>query len=274
MSTKVPSQITEIVDELVTRFNNHFPNTLEGIYLHGSIALNAYIPNSSDIDLIVTLNRPLTESDTRYLEDIHREIAKKYRKPVLDGCYLLKSDLQLQAETGSRPYFNLGKVSWKPFIFDPISGWILREKGICITGPGIESFNLPADPKLLVDYVMANMNSYWAKRIKRNEHLVRYAFLFPNKLIDWEIQWTVLGISRQYYTLREKDIVSKAEAGRYSLDQMPQEWHPLIQEAIRIRERSKDHVANYSKKKRVQVLIRFMKYTLERSNQEWNSEIN
>jgi len=52
---------------------------------------------------------------------------------------------------------------------------------------------------------------------------------------------------RQYYTLREKKITSKVDAGRYALEHLPQEWHPLIQEAVRIREESNTYTSNHSK---------------------------
>jgi aminoglycoside adenylyltransferase-like protein len=54
-------------------------------------------------------------------------------------------------------------------------------------------------------------------------------------LDDYGIQWTVLGVLRQFYTFRERAIVSKMAAGEYALAHIPEQWHPLIQEAINIR---------------------------------------
>ncbi|WP_277674507.1 aminoglycoside adenylyltransferase domain-containing protein, partial [Piscibacillus halophilus] len=54
-----------------------------------------------------------------------------------------------------------------------------------------------------------------------------------------EVEWTVLGLLRQYYTLMEKDIISKLEAGYYGLEILPTKWHPIIQEAINIRKNVK-----------------------------------
>ena len=55
-------------------------------------------------------------------------------------------------------------------------------------------------------------------------------------LADYGIQWTVLGVLRQFYTLREHGIKSKIGAGEYGLQHMPPLWQPLIQEAINIRQ--------------------------------------
>ncbi|WP_365741907.1 aminoglycoside adenylyltransferase domain-containing protein [Nostoc sp. JL33] len=39
-----------------------------------------------------------------------------------------------------------------------------------------------------------------------------------------------------YYALREDEILSKNQAGRYGLVHLPPRWHQLIQEAINLRE--------------------------------------
>jgi hypothetical protein len=36
-----------------------------------------------------------------------------------------------------------------------------------------------------------------------------------NLLSDWGVQWAVLGVLRQFYTLREGRITSKTKAGEY-----------------------------------------------------------
>ena len=54
-------------------------------------------------------------------------------------------------------------------------------------------------------------------------------------LSDWGIQWTVLGVLRQFYTFRESAITTKLKAGEYALAHLPLDWRRLIQEALRIR---------------------------------------
>jgi hypothetical protein len=49
------------------------------------------------------------------------------------------------------------------------------------------------------------------------------------------VQWTVLGILRQFYTFRERAITSKTGAGLYGLAHTPRQWQRLIQEALDIR---------------------------------------
>ena len=57
----IPRIVDSVINEYITLFNEHLPETIEGLYIHGSIALNAYVEDSSDIDFITITNRALAE---------------------------------------------------------------------------------------------------------------------------------------------------------------------------------------------------------------------
>ncbi len=87
------------------------------------------------------------------------------------------------------------------------------------------------------------------------------------QLSDWGIQWTVLGVLRLFYTIRERQVTSKVRAGKYALTCVPARWHPLIQEAIAIREGSPQ--SHYrSRIKRAIESIRFLRYIIQVSNND------
>lgn len=79
--------VQTILNEYLTRLNKQIPNTLEGLYLHGSIALNAYSEGSSDIDFIAVINRPLTELDVKEIANLHKALNQKYKGTVMDVIY-------------------------------------------------------------------------------------------------------------------------------------------------------------------------------------------
>lgn len=81
--------------------------------------------------------------------------------------------------------------------------------------------------RLTVD-MMANLNTYW---VRFTREPARMAWL----LSDYGIQWTVLGVLRQFYTFKEQDITSKTGAGEYALQHVSTRWHRIIQEALNIR---------------------------------------
>ncbi|TYS13543.1 hypothetical protein FZC78_21530 [Rossellomorea vietnamensis] len=48
---------------------------LEGLYLHGSIVLDAYVKDCSDIDFAAVTRNRLAEAEIHTLKKIHEEIA-------------------------------------------------------------------------------------------------------------------------------------------------------------------------------------------------------
>ena len=53
-----------------------------------------------------------------------------------------------------------------------------------------------------------------------------------------QVEWSITGVLRQFYTLQEHDIVSKVDACKYAIHHLPEEYHNIINEAISIREGS------------------------------------
>lgn len=236
------------------KFHERLPNTLEGLYLHGSIALNAFVENSSDIDFLTIINHRLSASEAGVLSEIHQLIANS-SKSEMDGHYLIREEMGSQAEG---LYYNEGQLH-DGTVINPVTWWILKKKGIPVLG---EELSIEVDIKDLLSYVSHNMNTYWADRIRKiedNDQLL----LLPTVVLNQEIEWSVLGMLRQYYTLREHDIISKLGAGEYALEHVPEEWHNIINEAIHIRNGAQTFFA--SEEKRLNTALSFMKYILKES---------
>ena len=149
----------------------------------------------------------------------------------MEGDYLPAADIGcLDDEGGPFLKYHDGKLEWSErFGLCSVTWWILKEKGIAVFGPSPWELALTVDMERLLQGQLENMNSYWATWISRP---VRLATL----LSDWGVQWTVLGVLRQFYTLRERQIVSKTEAGKYAMACLPQRWERIIAEAVALRE--------------------------------------
>src|SRR5690606_30049075 len=89
----------------------------------------------------------------------------------------------------------------------------------------------------------------------------RIAWLFTN----FGIEWTVLGVLRQYYTFVEQEITSKRGAGEYALAHLPSKWHRLIREAIQIREQAHDSLYR-SRAERAFEAYSFLRYIIRFCN--------
>jgi len=55
----LPSEVVAQINKVVNIWKKHLDNQLVGVYLHGSIVLNAFIPESSDIDLLIVVEDSL-----------------------------------------------------------------------------------------------------------------------------------------------------------------------------------------------------------------------
>lgn len=139
----IPMLVEKVLNDYINLFNEHLPDTIEGLYLHGSIALNAYVDDSSDIDFITLTNRRLTEEDSEALSYIHKTIANKYKKPDMDGVYAVREDMGKLNNAGKYPYYNSGELLFGDYFnFNPITWWILKSKGIKFFGPELQDFRI------------------------------------------------------------------------------------------------------------------------------------
>ena len=264
--SEIPTLVQKVLDDYIALVNDRLPNTLEEVYLQGSIALGAYVENSSDIDFIVITNRRLLEADAVVLTEIHSKIASQYKHPELDGVYVVRGDVgRLNLDDDQYLNYNSGKLSCSSN-FDPIIWWILKMKGLKVVGSEQPAFDFDIHSKHLLSYVNENMNSYWAQRVQKMEISITESYKLPAEEIDYEIEWTVLGLLRQFYTLKEHDIISKLGAGEYALLHLPNEWHPIIKEAINIRKGEKENMFT-SDKERIDMTIRFSKYIIHYCSQ-------
>jgi hypothetical protein len=232
MST-IPQPAQQVLNEYIALVHAALPGLLNGIYVHGSLALNAYNPGLSDIDVISITSRRCTDADMDSLRALHQTLAQHYPQAQLEVCYLLAQDVgQSEDSMLSHPYVHDGIFHTAGYHdINAVTWWVLKHHGIALYGPPPDQFDIQIDWERLLADMHHNLNTYWAG-FTHNPR--RVAWL----LNDYGIQWAVLGVLRQFYTFRERAITSKAGAGRYGLVHTPPQWHQLIQEAISIREGS------------------------------------
>ena len=256
----LPEPVCRILQAYLAQMDAHLPDILSGLYLVGSIALDGYDPKFSDIDYVAVLSRPLTKTELTHLARVHREIEKAHPRAKLSGSYLQPADLGgLPEQVAPHPYYQDGLLyTAGHFELNPVTWWILKQRGITLRGPAAQALPFSADWERLAAYLKHNLNTYWLSWTKRLDgRLVM--------LSDWGIQWTVLGVVRLYYSLREKDITTKIEAGEYALQHLPPEWHPLIHEALRIR-RGEAGSAYRWRLGRAREARRFLGYIIQEGN--------
>jgi hypothetical protein len=259
MDQRVPPSIQPLLDDYISRVNEQLPGLLQAFYLEGSIALEGFNERFSDVDFVAILSRKPNPTDIEMLGHIHKVVEKNDPRWKLSGHYLTANDLDCFDKVGPHPCFHNGALRLDGhFELQAVEGWILKNHGIAILGPQPQELPFAVDWDLLIEKMRKNLNSYWASWTRRPDR-------FVVMLTDWGIQWTVLGVLRQFYSFRENTITTKTKAGEYALTCVSPRWHPLVQEAIDIREGKKES-AYRLRFVRAIAAVRFLKSIIKACN--------
>ncbi|HYE83056.1 MAG TPA: aminoglycoside adenylyltransferase domain-containing protein [Clostridia bacterium] len=234
--SRIPDKVNELLKEYFDMLEPKLPDYLEAFYIYGSVSLGAFDFGYSDIDFIAVVKNKVTEEDMTLLKQIHGEMHRRFPKTDLMGMYVMGSDLEahsVQEETC--PCFINGKFhGFVRFDRNSIDAYQLKKYGIVVFGWEIEKYGYNVDWDVLMNNMRNNLNTYWLKwktGCEKFPSLHYLAMFFSLKAIEWG----VLGVTRLYYTFREKDITSKVGAGEYALRAVPERWHRIINESMRLR---------------------------------------
>jgi hypothetical protein len=263
----IPENVQEVLDAYLKLLDSKLLNFLEAYYLYGSISLGAYTNGWSDIDFVAVVKQQVTANELATLQQVHREIHRRFSRTILDGKYITLADMQ-QLNQGEKPYllFNEGKFRGiRSFNKDSIDAYQLKEHGIAIKGMGIKEYGYVVDWDILIHGMKGNLNTYWVNwrdKCERFPSLSYMGLLFKLSLVEWG----VLGVSRLFYTFREQKIISKVGAGEYALRYVPKRCHKIINESMRLR---KGISQSYYKSvfERRKDTLAYMDYIIQESNE-------
>ncbi len=260
MSNRIPEAIRPLLQAYLNRLNQQLSGFVQAVYLHGSIALDAFDEQRSDIDTLVVITRQATEDDIQKLTGIHQTMASHYPRWLLECSYVQAADLgQSESAITPHPTYHDNKLDpARHFDTSPVTWWVLKNKGIALLGVEPQKLPFTADWEAVLSYIRDNINSYWASFTNNPPRMMRL-------LTDDGVAWVVLGVLRQYYTFKENDITSKVGAGEYALKHLPTEWHNLIQDALDIRQGCKP-TRYASRFTRAYAVIRFVRYIIGACN--------
>ena len=229
-----PGGVHETVGELAGRYleevDDALPGRVEGLYLVGSVALDDFRPGLSDVDFLAVLATPLAEDEVTTLGDVHERLRDKVPDPALDGVYLTWEQLAADPTglTGLTSHHDR-EVTAGGFDANPVQYATLAEHPVAVRGT--TSPDVFTDDVVLRRWVRENLDTYWAEWVDRQHTLVRGAMMMG----DWAVGWGVLGTPRLHYTLATGGVTSKTAAGEYALATFDDEWHPILEEALRLR---------------------------------------
>ncbi len=260
MEQRIPEHIQPTLHNYLSLMSQQLPGLLNAFYLEGSIALGEFNEKFSDIDFIASLNHQTIPVEIEALRSIHWTIEKRYPRWKMSGSYLQAQTLDHADQRAEpNPHYHDGVLHLDGhFELNSVEGWILKHHGIALVGPEPQDLPFSVDWETLIEAMRHNLNTYWVKWTKRPGRIIVM-------LSDWGIQWTVLGVLRQFYSFRENAITTKEQAGEYALTCLPTRWHPLIQEALQIRAGKKR--ANYPfRTVRAVEAVQFLRFIIQTCN--------
>jgi hypothetical protein len=196
---------------------------LIGLYLHGSLAYGGFNPQTSDIDFLVVIDASLPTEKFSALKEMH---ARLFASGIawsqkLEGAYIPAEDLRRHDPAypplpwlGTDGHFALERLG-SDWI---LQRWILREKGIVVTGPPMRDMIDPVSPDDLREAVRGSLQEWWSP-----------PFPSPQRFQSGEYQaYAVLTMCRSLYLLEHGRVASKPEAAHWAMETLGEPWQELI----------------------------------------------
>lgn len=200
-----------------------------GMYCYGSLSLGDCAPGSSDIDFLVVTEHDLPTETLRALEAMHARIAARglLWADKLEGSYIPRAALRRYDPANNRhptigadwPFgVRAHDASWV------IERWIVRERGVVVSGPPPETLIDPVSPDDLRAAVRGMLNGFWRAQLDGSE---------PEWLRTRDYQaFAILTMCRALYTLAHGAVVSKPAAAAWARERLPPPWPTLIAKAL------------------------------------------
>lgn len=219
------------------------PGRVMGCYVVGSIALGAYRPDRSDIDLLLVVDRRLERQELRGVRRAQLLSAAVTTPPAVarrllslpgtvNATYVAAADLTAPVTaivpvcTHVGPAFRVGAG----FDVNPVQWKTLADRGIAVRGAAPASLGLDTEPGALVEWNRRNLHGYWkpwAERLLRKGPPPAW-HLTPRRVTAWG----VLGAPRLHRTITTGEVVSKEAAGEHALEAFDERWHPIVREGL------------------------------------------
>ena len=201
---------------------------LMGVYLTGSLTYGDFDRGSSDIDLLIVLNKPLSEIQRDQVKALYADIVIKYPfwAKRIEASYITEDMLKYREPPPQpRPYINGGQM-WDP---DPPYGnewlinlFVLYECGIELYGPNpMTLISHPIDIETLRMASRADLHQEWEPLLKD-----------PPPLEDPHFQaYVILTLCRILHRAKNDKVASKRVASTWVKKTYGKRWSPLVTQA-------------------------------------------
>ncbi len=231
----LPTAVSALLETLLAGLRQALCDNVVGCYLRGSLALGDFDPETSDVDILVATERPVSEAEFEALAALHarvpardNEFGRPYEVSYVDRASLRRFAPRERRHPTVGSDWAFGWAEHRDnFVLER---WVVRERGVAMFGP---------DPKTLIEPISADelraaarselvaRLSDWAKAGAREP---------PNWLATRYYQaFEVETVCRALQTVATGELSTKRQAVTWARATLPPEWQGLIKWSQRYR---------------------------------------
>ena len=235
----------EILNTKAGEKNVEKNDNLTGVYLHGSAVMGCFNPAKSDIDIIVVINQKMTDEEKRCFMDMVVELNAQAPQKGIEMSIVLKSVCNpFVYPTPFELHFSSMHLNWYKSNPDDyiqkMNGTdkdlaahfiIIRKRGRCLYGAPIAEVFSEVPKHAYLDSIRDDIAEAKEDIIENPTYII-------------------LNLARVLAYQKSELVLSKKEGGEWGLENLPAEFHPLLKDALKDYEESKNVPYNmdYAKK--------------------------
>ena len=230
--TSLPKIVKDCLSLLQDQYKKILGNNLLGIYVHGSIAMNCFNPESSDIDVLVVVKKELPLETKVELGQFHVMLSNKFRKNIELSVILQNTLVHFAYPTPQEFHYsdefkdsfikNTVDLVTKRTDYDLAAHFIITKKyGITLFGKSAQVVFPKFAPAFYIDSI--SRDAEWSFNNIRSGSDEGYGPV-P--------RYAVLNFCRILAFIREGLVLSKKSGGEWALTHLPNKYHSIIQEAL------------------------------------------
>jgi hypothetical protein len=259
-------ELNQILDELVARMRVILDAKFIGAYLQGSLAVGGF-DQHSDVDWIVVIEDELSSNEVDRLQFMHDQVYQldsEWAKH-LEGSYFPKVILRdpdkdgldlWYLDHGARVLVRSNHCNTK------LVRWIVREKGIAMSGPAPKTLVDPISERILRREIFETLND-WGQEIIDNPQR------FNNRFYQ---AFIVLSYCRMLHDLHRGYPGSKQEGAEWAKSNLDPSWSALIDGTWEGRPNPALKVRQPADPVQFEMTTRFVEFVMSESTKYWSSK--
>lgn len=226
----IPENLTVLLHEMASDFPSLLENNLVGIYLWGSLTYKAFDERCSDADLIVVTQGEISEREFSALDNwFSKQLVKNPWTGKLDMRFVI--DKEFLDKTSTCCGYHFGQLTRHGSDGNPIIWLNIGKGGITLWGKPAKEIAPGITRQILNDALLLELE-YLKEDLAANAGDTSDLAFFHNS-------YAVLTACRIYYTAENNTLVSKDMAAAWTLENIPNNWHSIINTAIKNRQEGK-----------------------------------